>query len=98
MSDVYLGKGLLGECDAGACLVILIVCIIIAYLECDVEGVPVLYFIIVRQEEEGIRDVAVTVVVFFVSSRRRHTRCSRDWSSDVCSSDPCKLIVSSVSF
>src|ERR1041385_6199083 len=23
----------------------------------------------------------------FVSSRRRHTRCSRDWSSDVCSSD-----------
>src|SRR3990172_7645106 len=22
-----------------------------------------------------------------VSSRRRHTRCSRDWSSDVCSSD-----------
>src|SRR5256884_3885196 len=25
--------------------------------------------------------------VFFFSSRRRHTRCSRDWSSDVCSSD-----------
>src|SRR5687768_5013094 len=25
-------------------------------------------------------------VVFF-SSRRRHTMCSRDWSSDVCSSD-----------
>src|SRR5690606_40588708 len=24
---------------------------------------------------------------FFYSSRRRHTRCSRDWSSDVCSSD-----------
>src|SRR3989449_6462065 len=24
---------------------------------------------------------------FFFSSRRRHTRCSRDWSSDVCSSD-----------
>src|SRR5205809_542901 len=24
---------------------------------------------------------------FFLSSRRRHTRCSRDWSSDVCSSD-----------
>src|SRR5687768_16046686 len=22
---------------------------------------------------------------FFFSSRRRHTRCSRDWSSDVCS-------------
>src|SRR5256884_992442 len=27
--------------------------------------------------------------VFFFSSRRRHTRCSRDWSSDVCSSDLC---------
>src|SRR3989337_358463 len=24
---------------------------------------------------------------FFFSSRRRHTRCYRDWSSDVCSSD-----------
>src|SRR5687768_18336472 len=27
------------------------------------------------------------VILFFFSSRRRHTRCSRDWSSDVCSSD-----------
>src|SRR5687768_18515978 len=27
------------------------------------------------------------VAVFLFSSRRRHTRCSRDWSSDVCSSD-----------
>src|SRR3712207_6034400 len=26
-------------------------------------------------------------VVFFFSSRRRHTRYWRDWSSDVCSSD-----------
>src|SRR5690606_40092454 len=25
--------------------------------------------------------------IFFFSSRRRHTRFSRDWSSDVCSSD-----------
>src|SRR5690554_5927858 len=25
--------------------------------------------------------------VVTVSSRRRHTRCGRDWSSDVCSSD-----------
>src|SRR6266496_5081038 len=25
--------------------------------------------------------------VFFLSSRRRHTRSLRDWSSDVCSSD-----------
>src|SRR5205809_343758 len=35
--------------------------------------------------------VAMMVVIipsrFFFSIRRRHTRCSRDWSSDVCSSD-----------
>src|SRR5690606_41210468 len=28
-----------------------------------------------------------SVMFFFFSSRRRHTRFSRDWSSDVCSSD-----------
>src|SRR5699024_11924326 len=28
-----------------------------------------------------------TVDFFFFSSRRRHTRSKRDWSSDVCSSD-----------
>src|SRR5207247_4126124 len=35
-------------------------------------------------------DVGAYVVVvgfFFFSSRRRHTRSTRDWSSDVCSSD-----------
>src|SRR5690606_39367977 len=29
----------------------------------------------------------LNISVFFFSSRRRHTRFSRDWSSDVCSSD-----------
>src|SRR3989442_6472438 len=29
----------------------------------------------------------IRLVLFFFSSRRRHTRCGRDWSSDVCSSD-----------
>src|SRR5207249_8602424 len=29
----------------------------------------------------------LVVVLFFFSSRRRHTRSKRDWSSDVCSSD-----------
>src|SRR5699024_11656990 len=28
-----------------------------------------------------------TLLMFFSSSRRRHTRSKRDWSSDVCSSD-----------
>src|ERR1035438_10576765 len=28
---------------------------------------------------------------FFFSSRRRHTRCLSDWSSDVCSSDLYRL-------
>src|SRR5690606_39290454 len=31
--------------------------------------------------------LALGLVFFFFSSRRRHTRFSRDWSSDVCSSD-----------
>src|SRR5699024_3176593 len=31
--------------------------------------------------------VSALCVFFFFSSRRRHTRSKRDWSSDVCSSD-----------
>src|SRR2546422_11118358 len=31
--------------------------------------------------------LTTSAIFFFFSSRRRHTRCSRDWSSDVCSSD-----------
>src|SRR5699024_12002406 len=31
-------------------------------------------------------------ILFFFSSRRRHTRSKRDWSSDVCSSDLNKQI------
>src|SRR5690606_27711323 len=34
--------------------------------------------------------------VFFFSSRRRHTRFSRDWSSDVCSSDLNDLLCSTI--
>src|SRR5262245_62247966 len=33
------------------------------------------------------RMVYSSVSFFFFSSRRRHTRCLSDWSSDVCSSD-----------
>src|SRR5438067_13059954 len=29
----------------------------------------------------------MVLIFFFFSSRRRHTRSKRDWSSDVCSSD-----------
>src|SRR5690606_39685607 len=31
--------------------------------------------------------LSMLIFCFFFSSRRRHTRFSRDWSSDVCSSD-----------
>src|SRR5256885_3546884 len=42
------------------------------------------------------RTVAVCPLVFFFSSRRRHTRLQGDWSSDVCSSDlPCSVEVAS---
>src|SRR5215475_4184273 len=37
-----------------------------------------LFFLILRR---------IYILFFFFSSRRRHTRFSRDWSSDVCSSD-----------
>src|SRR5271157_2459472 len=32
-------------------------------------------------------NLTLSLHVFFFSSRRRHTSCGRDWSSDVCSSD-----------
>src|SRR5215813_15130228 len=35
----------------------------------------------------SFESVKLFVLFFFFSSRRRHTRCGRDWSSDVCSSD-----------
>src|SRR5438045_6487347 len=31
--------------------------------------------------------IRFVISLFFFSSRRRHTRCLSDWSSDVCSSD-----------
>src|SRR5215813_2353794 len=34
----------------------------------------------------------ISFSLFFFSSRRRHTRCGRDWSSDVCSSDLLRLL------
>src|SRR3712207_9337373 len=36
-------------------------------------------------------------IFFFFSSRRRHTRYWRDWSSDVCSSDLCSSVCCSKS-
>src|SRR5438128_7915675 len=36
---------------------------------------------------------SIMFVFFFFSSRRRHTRCYRDWSSDVCSSDLIKPVI-----
>src|SRR5699024_12136271 len=35
-------------------------------------------------------------LMFFFSSRRRHTRSKRDWSSDVCSSDLLSTVLSTV--
>src|SRR5690349_24584087 len=33
------------------------------------------------------------LIFFFFSSRRRHTRSLRDWSSDVCSSDLYEILI-----
>src|SRR4051812_14288093 len=38
-------------------------------------------------EAEGIEVADEELLDFFFSSRRRHTRLTCDWSSDVCSSD-----------
>src|SRR5256885_13020824 len=43
----------------------------------------------VESESPEMKDMAV---VFFFSSRRRHTRLQGDWSSDVCSSDLISVI------
>src|SRR3989442_11974287 len=43
-----------------------------------------------RAASNALSDGSTTIMSwrsFFFSSRRRHTRCGRDWSSDVCSSD-----------
>src|SRR5262245_54453036 len=39
------------------------------------------------QEEYQAVCILTFCCLFFFSSRRRHTRCLSDWSSDVCSSD-----------
>src|SRR2546421_3757611 len=44
----------------------------------------------------GVRTYTLYILFFFFSSRRRHTRSDRDWSSDVCSSD-LLLTMSSIS-
>src|SRR5947209_12165109 len=44
----------------------------------------------------NLLSVRYLYLFFFFSSRRRHTRYWRDWSSDVCSSDLRPLIVQRV--
>src|SRR5207245_7612249 len=57
----------------------------------------------VRQDYEFSTDASpiptnISGALFFFSSRRRHTRCYRDWSSDVCSSDLPRMATPSASF
>src|SRR5256884_813548 len=40
-----------------------------------------------QSPDEHVPPYQTILDFFFFSSRRRHPRCSRDWSSDVCSSD-----------
>src|SRR5256884_1755618 len=47
---------------------------------------------------ERARVIGRALQGFFFSSRRRHTRCSRDWSSDVCSSDLRMAVENSAAF
>src|SRR2546428_355967 len=45
------------------------------------------YVYVVREVEEPYDHPGSDISFFFFSSRRRHTRSDRDWSSDVCSYD-----------
>src|SRR5947199_4718884 len=47
----------------------------------DISSVPA------TKRDFGIVFLSYSLFPFFFSSRRRHTRCLSDWSSDVCSSD-----------
>src|SRR5690606_39354335 len=40
--------------------------------------------------------LSILLLSLFVSSRGRHTRFSRDWSSDVCSSDLARLMLADI--
>src|SRR5947199_345711 len=42
---------------------------------------------VVRLDQVWVADIPYVRLHLFFSSRRRHTRCLSDWSSDVCSSD-----------
>ena len=56
----------------------------------NMTGVNIFVNEVVAKRLELLRELVpgvARVAVFFFSSRRRHTRCGRDWSSDVCSSD-----------
>src|SRR5699024_12140029 len=57
---------------------------------CDVHVVSLSYHHLIRSCRR-LWDVLYSyyfqIFIFFFSSRRRHTRSKRDWSSDVCSSD-----------
>src|SRR2546426_3651167 len=55
------------------------------------DGEPVLRILIphrlLRVQGDGSSAGYLAIMLFFFSSRRRHTRLQGDWSSDVCSSD-----------
>src|SRR2546429_1536249 len=53
---------------------------------------PAVCSVILQVRRRGWEDVSG--ILLFFSSRRRHTRCSRDWSSDVCSSDLYSIYIS----
>src|SRR5258707_825986 len=72
---------------------ILVIIVLLYFLQLMLWSVLVLMFFL--KVEVGIQFIGVTGVqtcAFFFSSRRRHTRYWRDWSSDVCSSDLSRII------
>src|SRR6266542_3891738 len=53
----------------------------------NTDSVPAVLLSACREAWDDVLNLGEVHGYFFFSSRRRHTRCYRDWSSDVCSSD-----------
>src|SRR3989449_5739648 len=84
--QVYRGSWHCVDNDSGQCYRIAAVFTISLYLLAE-NTYAAVCVCAARRSVCACRRLPCAAAYFFFSSRRRHTRCSRDWSSDVCSSD-----------
>src|SRR2546429_1471033 len=70
-----------GRCDARACFTAII------HAMGNAMHLKTSAIVLLDHTHDAMANRMAARIGCFFSSRRRHTRCSRDWSSDVCSSD-----------